>query len=48
MKFENDDYVPTVVWVLQLTQFFKEQTLSSEPLITQTKTGKTKCSFSQK
>ena len=45
MKFENDDYVVTVVWVLQPTQPLKEQTVSSEPnknwLIT-------RCSFSPK
>ena len=48
MKFENDDYVAAVVWVLQPTQPFKEQTVSSEPLINQTKTGNTRCSFSPK
>ena len=42
MKFENDDYVAAVVWVLQPTQPFKEQTVSCEPLINQTKTGKKK------
>ena len=48
MKFENDDYVAAVVWVLQPTQPFKEQTVSSEPLINQTKTGNTRYSFSPK
>ena len=48
MKFENDDYVAAVVWVLQPTQSFKEQTVSSEPIINQTKTGNTRCSFSPK
>ena len=31
MKFENDDYVAAVVWVLQPTQPLKEQTVSCEP-----------------
>ena len=48
MKFENDDYVAAVAWVLQPTQPLKEQTVSSEPLINQTETGKTRCSFSPK
>ena len=50
MKFENDDYVAAVVWVLQPTQPFnyKEQTVSSEPIINQTETGNTRCSFSPK
>ena len=47
-RFENDDYVAAVVWVLQPTQPFKEQTVSSEPIINQTKTGNTRCSFSPK
>ena len=45
MKFENDDYVAAVVWVLQPTQPFKEQTVGSEPIINQTKTGKKKMQF---
>ena len=48
MKFENGDYVEAVVWVLQPTQPLKEQTVSSEPLINETKTSKTRCSFSPK
>ena len=48
MKFENDDYVAAVAWVLQPTQPLKEQTVSCEPLINQTKTGKRRCSFSPK
>ena len=35
-------------WVLQPTQPFKEQTVSSEPIINQTKTGNSRCSFSPK
>ena len=48
MKFENNDYVAAVVWVLQPTQPLKEQPVSCEPLINQTKTGNTRCSFSPK
>ena len=49
MKFENDDYVAAVVWVLQPTQPLKEQTVSCEPCsLTKQKLVKKRCSFSPK